>query len=337
MTTTAPSKAQQLPVKTNHNQQISLIERCLYGEYNYQIEIIQDNKPNSANLAKSSNAVHINTNDDYDPLLHPPPNTNTNTNTNTANDFSLENQGGGIAQLAHKFEYLHVDDVSTNLHSHTSTNDSKNHNNNSIRTRMERVWNIDHTIDLVELRRLAAKSGGIMDDDVITVTTNHAHTKQYSHSHRAVAWRVLLGYLPPQLKLWKETLTRERLLYRQLLQELFLPMTSSAANLAHTNVSSRDQDIPAGLREQLRRSGRETLLDINNDPDLNCLNLNSVSSVTDDVIVPPRHCDGDNDNTCNWSSFIDNAMLLDEIRKDVIRTHPALSFYLEPTDNLGKR
>lgn len=38
-----------------------------------------------------------------------------------------------------------------------------------------------------------------------------------------------------------------------------------------------------------------------------------------------------------WNNFLENATLLDEIRKDVNRTHPHLYFYLEPNDRLGSR
>lgn len=38
-----------------------------------------------------------------------------------------------------------------------------------------------------------------------------------------------------------------------------------------------------------------------------------------------------------WRNFLDNASLLDEIRKDVERTHPDLQFFLEPRDHLGLR
>jgi hypothetical protein len=38
-----------------------------------------------------------------------------------------------------------------------------------------------------------------------------------------------------------------------------------------------------------------------------------------------------------WNNFLENATLLDEIRKDVNRTHPHLYFYLEPQDRLGAR
>jgi hypothetical protein len=33
----------------------------------------------------------------------------------------------------------------------------------------------------------------------------------------------------------------------------------------------------------------------------------------------------------------ENLLLLDEIRKDVIRTHPDLRFFLEPKDDLGQK
>jgi hypothetical protein len=38
-----------------------------------------------------------------------------------------------------------------------------------------------------------------------------------------------------------------------------------------------------------------------------------------------------------WNNFLENATLLDEIRKDVVRTHPDLYFFLEPENNLGNR
>ena len=62
----------------------------------------------------------------------------------------------------------------------------------------------NHNIDLHELRRLASQ--GIPDEG----------------SHRAVAWRVLLGYLPPETSKWEEVLHRDRTLYRTLISELFV-------------------------------------------------------------------------------------------------------------------
>ncbi|CAB9511406.1 TBC1 domain family member 13 [Seminavis robusta] len=42
-------------------------------------------------------------------------------------------------------------------------------------------------------------------------------------------------------------------------------------------------------------------------------------------------------NCKTWNNFLENATLLDEIRKDVNRTHPHLYFYLEPDQRLGAR
>jgi hypothetical protein len=42
-------------------------------------------------------------------------------------------------------------------------------------------------------------------------------------------------------------------------------------------------------------------------------------------------------NCRDWNNFLENATLLDEIRKDVNRTHPHLYFYLEPQNRLGAR
>jgi len=50
-----------------------------------------------------------------------------------------------------------------------------------------------------------------------------------------------------------------------------------------------------------------------------------------------------NDNTKSteideqWVQIFENASLLDEIRKDVVRTHPDLLFFLETQDNIGQR
>ena len=45
----------------------------------------------------------------------------------------------------------------------------------------------------------------------------------------------------------------------------------------------------------------------------------------------------ENDLEYDWNEFMERAVLLDEIRKDVNRTHPDLSFYLEPQFNVGPR
>ena len=41
--------------------------------------------------------------------------------------------------------------------------------------------------------------------------------------------------------------------------------------------------------------------------------------------------------SCSETDEEENLLLLDEVRKDVIRTHPDLRFFLEPADNLGQK
>jgi len=61
-----------------------------------------------------------------------------------------------------------------------------------------------HTINLQELRRITAQ--GIPD----------------STSYRALAWRILLRYLPLETSEWQSTLDRDRKLYRDLVEGLFV-------------------------------------------------------------------------------------------------------------------
>lgn len=103
---------------------------------------------------------------------------------------------------------------------------------------------------------------------------------------------------------------------------------------------SRSEMIPPRIRDEWKRSGRDlsvldqmgimdaamnTLL-VLDDGDDKCKRRISVS---DD----PLSTDADS----QWFQYFDNASLLDEIRKDVVRTHPDLCFFLEPESNLGQR
>jgi len=73
--------------------------------------------------------------------------------------------------------------------------------------------------------------------------------------------------------------------------------------------------------------------------------LNALLVVDDDGYTPedPNNRISVNDDPLNvredskWHQFFENASLLDEIRKDVVRTHPDLHFFLEPESNLGQR
>ena len=235
-----------------------------------------------------------------------------------------------------------------------------------------------HVIDVNALRRIASQ--GISDRG----------------SHRAVAWRVLLGYLPAETIQWETTLKKNRTLYRQLVAELFVKPTSDL--MAQAQAAEHQYQIsggpspytpssdgfvalvPARIREQWKAQGRHQILEshLNNHIRRTPHNshnadshVNALLVVDDDGYTPSdtarQHRISLNDNALpltsssghrskkppvqpktntntiehdeeyKWNQFFENAALLDEIRKDVVRTHPDLHFFLEPEDNLGQR
>ena len=243
-----------------------------------------------------------------------------------------------------------------------------------------------HTINLQELRRLSSQ--GVPDDCTF----------------RSIAWRVLLGYLPLDTSKWESVLNRDRVLYQNLVNELFVasehhpfeeegyklrgrglkqdgrtlrvsphssPMKDAPSRIseavealsktnlldkveqeageveAENEAEEKELEIPFDVTEQWRKSGRDpesltaamggkrskasllsrhfnALLVTNNDTASTTEEENSESAF-----------DGDLDP--KWKHFLDNASLLDEIRKDVVRTHPDLQFFLEERDHLGLR
>jgi len=110
--------------------------------------------------------------------------------------------------------------------------------------------------------------------------------------------------------------------------------------------------VPARVREQWKESGRDTdTLAAYSDTSGH---MNALLVVDDQGnaydehghISPTKEGNGRvsvNDDPLSlesgskWAQFFENASLLDEIRKDVTRTHPDLTFFLEPEDNLGQR
>lgn len=329
-----------------------------------------------------------------------------------------------------------------------------------------------HAINLQELRRLSSQ--GIPEEG----------------SHRALAWRVLMGYLPPDTSKWEAVLKRDRGLYRNLVSELFVRplhheeeadhlkqegrrlrgsgvqkegqsvrdhggfnrasdneghnMRNDGANeglikstsiidsqdiaevskaaesfpasdgelnaasianaAAKTRQCRRSSDIaremmtkrnsmedtedngeengatsgdqtnnvgtpqskssdsvmpvhtpqmlvPARVREQWKQSGRDSeVLEAFSD---NTGHMNALLVIDDEGNTydengdkSPRKDGGRvhvNDDPLSlepgskWAQFFENAGLLDEIRKDVVRTHPDLTFFLEPEEKLGQR
>jgi len=94
--------------------------------------------------------------------------------------------------------------------------------------------------------------------------------------------------------------------------------------------------VPTHIQEEWKKNGRDI-------QDLDCMSGSSALEngmntllVTDQNFSSKKPSEASNDDT-KWFQFFENASLLDEIRKDVVRTHPDLYFFLEPENNLGKR
>ena len=134
-----------------------------------------------------------------------------------------------------------------------------------------------------------------------------------------------------------------------------------AKEAAGVPVHSPEMLIPARVREQWRESGRDA--DVLAHMSSSAGNMNALlvvddrgnkygeggvrtsgaagrGAVNDDPLAASEDEDEDEDEdeeSTTWSQFFENASLLDEIRKDVVRTHPDLTFFLEPMDDLGQR
>ena len=98
--------------------------------------------------------------------------------------------------------------------------------------------------------------------------------------------------------------------------------------------------VPMHIQEEWKKTGRDiTALDnIQNGQDvMNTLLVSPDSEARSCALVSIAEDPHSLDSDSKWFQFFDNASLLDEIRKDVVRTHPELYFFLEPEDNLGQR
>ena len=122
-------------------------------------------------------------------------------------------------------------------------------------------------------------------------------------------------------------------------------------------------DIPLSVREQWRKSGRTPeslwagagkgkLPSLSSEKhsrslsasicNFNALLVNAIETnetTTNDEIddIIKIAASGESDFDPKWKHFLENASLLDEIRKDVVRTHHDLHFFLEQDDFKGMR
>eukprot|EP00546_Thalassionema_frauenfeldii_P004399 CAMPEP_0178913374 /NCGR_PEP_ID=MMETSP0786-20121207/10804_1 /TAXON_ID=186022 /ORGANISM="Thalassionema frauenfeldii, Strain CCMP 1798" /LENGTH=686 /DNA_ID=CAMNT_0020586103 /DNA_START=85 /DNA_END=2146 /DNA_ORIENTATION=+ len=100
--------------------------------------------------------------------------------------------------------------------------------------------------------------------------------------------------------------------------------------------------VPTYIQEEWKKTGR----DIQALDGMSCSVNNGMNKLLVNTRYPsegetPSTEDAQNasstDEDKKWYQFFENASLLDEIRKDVVRTHPELYFFLEPKQNLGQR
>lgn len=205
-----------------------------------------------------------------------------------------------------------------------------------------------HDIDLIQLRKIASQ--GIVDEG----------------NFRGIAWRVLLNFLPAKdiAESWSEQVPPKREFYQQLVQQYFqgtvesgrelrgklsksvknrkvkrklmrvdeakgddASALSSASSCDSSKINEVEDLLPDKFKDQWKRSG--ITLD----------RMTTATSTTVDLrlnypVVPPLHEDSPQED---FQDFMEDAMLLEEIRKDVARTLPHLLFFLEPNDDLGLR
>lgn len=217
-----------------------------------------------------------------------------------------------------------------------------------VHIREQRLWKTaPHSVDLSLLRRIASQAG-----------------IQEEGSHRAVAWRVMLGYLPPDNREWERTLTERRNEYKTFVKEWFtnshdcfhgdelrwkhrMPPNCCSSNAEDgeedtkrmENKQSEQETAPveeenklqSPIRERLKKAGLDAgVLDsiMKNFNSLQITKVDGTTSLEDGAVL------SETDSTVD---FVDSVKLLDQIRKDVDRTFPDLKFFLDPERNLGKR
>jgi len=232
--------------------------------------------------------------------------------------------------------------------------------------------NENHTIDLLNLRRLASQ--GIPDNGC----------------YRSIVWRVLLGYLPCEVKDWESVLKKERTFYNQLVEELFntvienhdvknyyeaYPESEETNNkvkienetvlgdketpditsiLEQTKIEepsdeTRNLDVINVVDESINKDATQNTQSNGsfnqNLPGTPCTQKPFKESETESINDQPDNADNipvkfitSCNGTYNDEEELDeNVVLLEEIRKDVVRTHPSFHFFLEPEENLGQQ
>ena len=247
--------------------------------------------------------------------------------------------------------------TTTTAHSPHQSEDDESHfddllvDDDWVHIREQGLWKTapHHTVDLTLLRKLASQVG-IPEEG----------------SHRAVAWRVLLGYLPTDNRQWESTLTERRQEYKAFVQEWF----TNSHDCFHGDELRWKHRMPPNRRH--RASGAVVVEDGDDNDDMKRLDKNHVDTAVpvmneNTLQTPVRErlkkagldagvldsimknfnslqiskasevASSETDVDSSTVDFVDSVQLLDQIRKDVDRTFPDLKFFLDPERNLGKR
>jgi hypothetical protein len=220
-----------------------------------------------------------------------------------------------------------------------------------------------HVVHMKQLRKIVA-AGGIHENDDDDAVINEDHHHHYND--RGVAWRVLIGYLSCQTEQWHTELLEKRTLYIQLAAEAFRdtsdvvefamelrgkrrsrprPTSNTINNDDGTTNQNNNSETP--IHPRIQKYWKDNALDPNVldrlTKDRNALQIQDVEQKLNQFIIDQQQDDPERENNEHkivddiLQDFVESALLLDEIRKDVVRTHPELAFFLEPTRHLGKR
>jgi hypothetical protein len=105
--------------------------------------------------------------------------------------------------------------------------------------------------------------------------------------------------------------------------------TATATNNRHRTIAKIADQLPPQFKDQWKRSG----ISLDNRTVATVASSTATALGINYLNVP----DFTEDQQVEFQLFLEDAKLLEEIRKDVQRTHPDLYFFLEPKENLGLR
>ena len=124
------------------------------------------------------------------------------------------------------------------------------------------------------------------------------------------------------------------------LEDVDLPMMQDSPFARPAPVTP---EIPNSILEAWKNRGKDEHLLLNLMMSYNALKINPLAAGKPDGTQeeeppdPAVPADEDDAWTRAAKDFCESGVLLDEIRKDVFRTHPDLAFFLDPVDDLGRR